>query len=195
MTPTVALVTELIERYGALQNPREVMALVRYLGEVNPPYGMSQQPTLFVEVGVWRGGNAAILKTFFPKARYIGVDILDVNSPEVSDAPALRTAVERFGLELVQGDTGSPDTVERVRQMIGEQRADYMFIDASHDYDSVKRDYQLWSPLAVRVGFHDVHNPMVYRFWQEVCAFDTDHARTAALWKEMDGHGIGVVWA
>jgi hypothetical protein len=67
------------------------------------------------------------------------------------------------------------------------------FIDASHDTDSVKRDFEMWSPLSHRVGFHDVHNPMVLKAWMDICGFMEPGPRTAALWKEMDGHGIGVV--
>lgn len=175
----------LIEKYGALQNPREVVHLIEYLRD--------DPPKLIIEVGVWRGGNAAILKTFFPDARYIGVDILTVDSPEVSDAPALRDAVAEFGLEMVHGNTNDPSTGERVHQMIGDERADYLFVDASHDTDSVIKDFNVWSPYTKRVGFHDVHNPMVYAAWIEICGFFREGPRSAALWKEVSGHGIGLV--
>jgi cephalosporin hydroxylase len=181
----LATATDLIERYGALQNPREVLCLLEYLGR-NPP-------TLMIEVGVWRGGNAAILKTAFPDLRIIGVDELTVDSEKVSDAPSLRTAVETFGIEMVQGDTRSEETVDLVRAMIGDRRADYLFIDASHDTDSVIADFARWSPLATLVGFHDVHNPMVYAAWNEIVGFFRDGPRACAMYKEPDGHGIGLV--
>ena len=184
MKATPYMVEQLIEKYGALQNAREVVCLIDYLQRIEQDgYALSEPPSLFIEIGVWKGGNAAILKTFFPDVRYIGVDVI---------APETATVAE-FGLEIVQGESG-PETVDRVRAMIGDRQADFLFIDAAHDYDSVKRDYQVWSPLAARVGFHDVHNPMVYQFWQEVTGFMQPGPRTAALWKEMDGHGIGVVY-
>lgn len=170
-----ARVRVLIERYEALQNSWEVVHLLEYLTRI--------EPKLIIEVGVYRGGNAAILKTFFPKARYIGVDQNEPRADVIAD----------FGLEMVYGDSRASGTSETVRAMIGDLKADYLFIDASHDTDSVRRDYYNWAPLAKRVGFHDVHNPMVLAFWREITAFESDHARTAALWKEMDGHGIGVV--
>jgi len=179
---TAAVVADLIARYDALQNPVEVVHLIEFLRR--------DPPSLILEVGVWKGGNAAILGTYFPNARMIGVDVLTPDSPEV---PGLRRVVAEFGLELVQGNTNHPETAEIVRTMVGDQQAGYCFIDAAHDYDSVKRDFEVWSPLSRRVGFHDVHNPSVLRYWLELCDFYGDHARTAALWKEMDGHGIGVV--
>ena len=185
MKPTYEKVAAAIEEFGALQHPREALRLIEFLAPANP--------TLLIEVGVWRGGNAALLKTFFPALRVIGVDVLNVDSPEVSDPPSLRSNVERFGIEMVQGDTKSPDTVTQVRGMIGDRRADYVFIDASHDTDSVIADFRLWSPLGVRTGFHDVHNPMVFAAWMQCTGLMEPNPRTFALWKETDGHGIGVV--
>jgi cephalosporin hydroxylase len=180
-----ATVKGLIDEYGALQHPVEVVHLIEYL-RVDPP-------KLIIEVGVWRGGNAAILKTYFPQARFIGVDEMHPSDSRVSDAPSLADNIERFDLEYVIGDTKSESTVARVKAMIGDEKAGYCFIDASHDTDSVKRDFEMWSPLAHRVGFHDVHNPMVLKAWMDICGFMEPGPRTAALWKEMDGHGIGVV--
>ena len=180
---TAAAVADLIERHGALQHPVEVVHLIEFLRK--------DPPRLIIEVGVWKGGNAAILGTYFPKARIIGVDVLGPDAPEVS--PDLGDNIAKFGIELVNGDTGSHETVARVRELIGEQRADYLFIDASHDTDSVMRDFALWSPLDTKVGFHDVHNPMVLTAWLDICGFFREGPRTAALWKETDGHGIGVV--
>lgn len=172
----------MIEKHGALQNAVEVAHLIEYLRR--------DPPKLIIEIGVWMGGNAALLKTYFPDARYIGVDMLTVDSVEV--APMLGENVAAFDLELVQG-WSEPATVKKVKELIGDQKADYLFIDGAHDTDSVFRDFELWSPLARKVGFRDVHNPMVYKAWIEICGFFSDHARTAALWKETDGHGIGVV--
>lgn len=185
MKPTLANVTAAVEEFGALQHPQEALRLLEWLAPA--------KPRLHIEVGVWRGGNAALLKTFFPDLRIIGVDVLTIDSPEVSDAPSLRDNVKRFGIEMVQGDTKDPATVARVREMTGGQRADYLFIDASHDTDSVNADFDLWSPLSARTGFHDVHNPMVYEAWMRCTGLMHPNPRTFALWKETDGHGIGVV--
>ena len=59
--------------------------------------------------------------------------------------------------------------------------------------DSVNADFDLWSPLSARTGFHDVHNPMVYAAWMRCTGLMNPNPRTFALWKETDGHGIGVV--
>jgi len=182
---TLAEVTDLVERYGALQHPREVLCLLEFLGR--------RPPRLMIEVGVWRGGNAAILATAFPGLRIIGVDELTVDSERVSDPPALRTAVETFGIEMVTGDTRGLDTRNRVREMTGDQRADYTFIDAGHDTDSVIADFDNWRPLSRIVGFHDVHNPSVFEAWLRITRIQEGGASPCALWKEPDGHGIGLV--
>lgn len=183
-TPQIA---QLVERYGALQHPVEVASLLRHLAK-NPP-------SVIVEVGVWRGGNAAILKTAFPDVRLIGVDCNDIEDPRISDQPSLDDAIQRFGIEYVQGGAEDVGTVERVQGMLGGAQADYLFIDAAHDYDSVKRDFELWSPLTHQVGFHDLFNPDVYRFWRELTGYEAHgtYQRSCAFWKELDGLGIGLV--
>ena len=189
--PTLDSVRATIEKYGALQHPAEALNLLRFLAQ--------SPPSLIVEVGVWRGGNSALLGTYYPDARIIGVDVLGPDDPDDSfgyreevQNPTLRSNVDRFGIEMVKGDSGDPVTLNAVRSLIGDTTADYVFIDAAHDYDSVKRDFETWSPLGRVIGFHDVHNPAVFRFWTEVTR--TEHGdRSYALWKETDGHGIGVL--
>lgn len=178
-------VTGLIEQYGALQNPREVLCLLEFLGR-NPP-------KLMIEVGVWRGGNAAILKTAFPSLRIIGVDELTVDSDKVSDPPTLRAAVETFGIEMVTADTRTEQAVAAVRDKIGDQLADYIFIDASHDTDSVIADFDRWAPLGRIIGFHDVHNPMVFAAWVKCTGVMEGGYSPFAMFKEPDGHGIGLI--
>lgn len=61
------------------------------------------------------------------------------------------------------------------------QRWQYIYIDADHSYEGVKRDYQLFWPRLAKAGFmafHDVllrrhtdpryHNFGVWRFWKEL---------------------------
>lgn len=191
---TLEAVRALCEEYGALQHPAEALNLIRFLSQ--------RPPATIIEIGVWRGGNAAILATAFPEARYIGVDLLGPDDPEedfvfrchdIGSSPPLKTVVERFGIEMVKADSSDPEALAQVQAMLGEgKRADFLFLDGAHEYDHVKRDYETWSPLARAVGFHDVHNPDVFRFWTEITRTSIGD-RSYALWKEVEGHGIGVI--
>lgn len=190
---TIENVTWLAERYSALQHPREALNLLRFLSK--------DPPSLIIELGVWRGGNAALLKTFFPEARLIGVDVLGPDDPDSAFAAvcvgspgsaSLRATMDEFGIEMVRGSSQDQSTLDEVVGMI-DRKADYIFIDAAHDADSVRRDFKAWSPYAHRVGFHDLHNPMIYPVWLEITGMLDSSPRTFAVWKELDGHGIGVV--
>lgn len=75
------------------------------------------------------------------------------------------------------GDTHDPEVVSIVQKILGGS-ADFLFIDASHHYEDVKKDFELWSPL-VRPGgwiaLHDVDPNhvapwlcQVNRFWSEL---------------------------
>jgi len=62
-----------------------------------------------------------------------------------------------------------PETVSRVLAMLGE-KPDVVFIDADHETDGVRRDFELWWPVAkVMVGFHDILMPSVMPFWNDIC--------------------------
>jgi cephalosporin hydroxylase len=181
MEITLEAVTAAIDQHNAQgQHPREVFDLLRFLAD-NPH--TNSPPKLIIEVGVWLGGNAAVYKTFFPDVRIIGVDVVN------------RTEFD--GVEMVVGNSGDGGTRARVEELLDGQKADFLFIDADHVYASVKRDYEMWRSLAQLVGFHDVHNPSVLRFWQETTALQLIESDgvgpTFALWKEWNGHGIGVI--
>ena len=44
-------------------------------------------------------------------------------------------------------------TVEASRQWAGGENIGLLFIDASHDYLAVRRDFEMWSPLVCGGGF------------------------------------------
>ena len=74
-----------------------------------------------------------------------------------------------FGIPHLQADSHNPDTVPKVLEMLGEE-PDVVFIDAGHEYNEVKADFDLWWPHAQKmVGFHDILMPGVREFWEATC--------------------------
>ena len=82
-------------------------------------------------------------------------------------------------LELLRMDSQSESTVNHLKGLLKGRPIDFLFIDADHRYEGVKRDFELYSPL-VRSGgliaFHDIKpniqdsNTQVDRFWDELKA-------------------------
>lgn len=63
---------------------------------------------------------------------------------------------------FIQGDTTKQETIDAVRNTLDEgEKFDLLLIDANHDYEFVKKDFENYSPM-VRSGgvifFHDTEN-------------------------------------
>jgi len=88
-------------------------------------------------------------------------------------------------LELLRLDSQKESTFTHLKDLLDGKPIDFLFIDADHRYEGVKRDFELYSPL-VRSGgliaFHDIRpntqdaNTQVHRFWDEIktCGFPAE---------------------
>jgi len=116
---------------------------------------------IVVELGTWRNGQ----KPFYEQllgARHIGVD-----SSKRSKADIL-------------GFTHDQKTLEALKAKLRGKPIDILFIDASHWYRDVKKDFEIYSPLCTGIiAFHDINhgryrkkraNWEVWKFWDELKA-------------------------
>jgi cephalosporin hydroxylase len=161
----------------------------------------AQRPKTIVEIGTDEGGTLLLwTRVAAPDALLVAVDIRPLGILGRFSAYAIvrrGLARQRQRVELVMPvDSRSPETVERVRRLTNGRTVDFLFIDADHSYDSVKRDFELWSPL-VRPGgivaFHDVKPDYpggVPRFWAELRERFSTEERIAAA---EPSYGIGVL--
>jgi hypothetical protein len=95
--------------------------------------------------------------------------------------------------------------MNKVLSILGD-RPDIVFIDADHETEAVRQDFDLWYPAAkIAVGFHDILMHSVSAFWEEVSKkypsiqmMARDH-ESAAKWQthHQDGligvGGIGII--
>ncbi len=123
---------------------RHTKSLIKLIRQ-HAPY-----PTGGAEVGVWTGHNAAALLEVFSELRLFGID--DYRgcpngkiTGEQARAEASRRLCGFIHYRLLNMES------KKAAITFGHAMSDFVFIDASHDYESVKTDIALWAPK-VRTG-------------------------------------------
>ena len=140
------------------------------------------RPTRVLEIGTARGGTLFLFtRVAADNATLISVDLPDGpfgGGYSKSKQLLYRSfALPGQALHLLRADSHAAATLEAVTARLRGAPLDFLFIDADHTYEGVKRDFEMYAPL-VRPGgliaFHDiVQSPaeaahQVARFWDEV---------------------------
>jgi predicted O-methyltransferase YrrM len=120
-----------------------------------------------IELGVYKGGTLSIWAMISANdAHIIGID----NNLEALNHPGIARGQQV--IHYIYGDTLAMHTLKELKDILGETRADFLFIDGCHMYGGVKNDYEVYSPLVANDGiiaFHDINNnPDVRTYWNEV---------------------------
>jgi len=140
------------------------------------------RPKCALEIGTKHGGTLLFLcRLASPQATVISVDLpggrFGGGYSRCRGWFYMRFARRRQRLQLLRGDSHSGEMLARVREILGTQELDYLFIDGDHTYEGVKRDFELYAPLVRRGGLialHDIaeHPPTtgceVSQFWNEI---------------------------
>jgi hypothetical protein len=139
-----------------------------------------------VEIGVWHNAQKPFYRELL-NAEHIGIDI--------------------SGHPDILGDSRSAITVEKLRVRLAGRPIDLLFIDGDHAYDSVRRDYELYAPLAKYlialhdislVRWHDDPSDVIY-YWQKLVEMEKQY--TCLTFKRynpppayvLDQMGIGLI--
>lgn len=137
-----------------------------------------------VEVGVWFGRSLIYLaqacQRLGKRVRFVAVDNFSGEADQPAHAEivaahggSIRAAFEanlkRCGVddlvEIIQGDSATS------AQAMADSSAAFVFVDAAHDYDSVKRDVAAWLPKVRPDGIfagHDAQHEPVMRAVREL---------------------------
>lgn len=173
------------------------------------------KPRRILEIGTANGGTIFLLaRAALPDASLVTVDLPAKGQPHGYPSwkePIFRAfAGSNQKLWLVRGDSHDVGTAERVRAALDYALVDFLFIDADHSYEGVKRDFELYSPL-VRPGglvaFHDIvpdyfsrygrktlsNTGEVHRLWEELKG--RRPSREIVEDPDQDGFGLGLLTA
>lgn len=139
-------------------------------------------PQRSLEIGTNYGGTLLLLcAVSAPRAKIISVDLPE--GPFGGGYPKRKIPIfrrfARFGqkLHLLRANSHSPETKKDVERLLQNEPLDYLFVDADHTYEGIRRDFEMYAPLVRKGGmiaFHDIVTHKsgtqceVERFWNEI---------------------------
>jgi len=155
-----------------------------------------------IEVGSWKGRSTKAISLSTPgvvyavdhwKGALLGREGTTKEVLERGSAAVYADFQKNLAPQIATGKVvviraESKEAVPQALAFLGGQRADMVFIDASHDYASVKRDLALWAPVVEAGGLfcgHD-YNP----FWPGVVRAVNEAFATRGILRK----GNGSIW-
>ncbi len=108
------------------------------------------RPEFIIEVGVAWGGGMLFHSTLLEVlggGKVIGVDIFI--PPDLRARLASHARLSRR-IELFEGSSVAPETVDRVRSIIGDSRRTLVVLDSHHTHDHVLAELRAYAPLVGR---------------------------------------------
>lgn len=174
---SVEVIDFLFSKKGALIQPWQFKEEILNLAKVYEEH----KPAVVLEIGTANGGtlfmhsklaadNALIISVDLPGGRFGG------GYPEWKTPLYKSFAKSGDTIELVRANSHEQSTMDRVKNILGTRKLNYLFIDGDHTYEGVKKDFNLYKTLVKENGiivFHDVahhHNSSceVDKFWNEI---------------------------
>jgi cephalosporin hydroxylase len=156
------------------------------------------KPKTILEIGVDRGGSMNLWLNFSdPDTSYIGID---------NNLQYLMDREHNQSKTFLECDSTDIKTLEQLKEILAGREIDFLFIDGDHKYETVKSDYNMYSPLVRKGGIialHDIDVSLtndheewvkgIKKFWKELK--NTDIKYEEFINTDVDVHfGIGVIF-
>jgi cephalosporin hydroxylase len=179
---------------GMVQNYYEISNALEFVESLNVQN--------FMEIGTDQGGTFLCWsKVADPKGLKISLDW--AHGPwGVSEFDVDKRNQKMMSLgsnvHILNGDSHSEFMYNRVKDIIKDEKLDFLFIDGDHSYLGVKLDYHMYKEFVKPggwIGFHDIKN--TDRHHEANCYVDTfwDELPNKKVWflTEDDWGGIGFI--
>lgn len=153
-------------------------------------------PKVICEIGTDRGGTLYLWsKAIQPDGLIISIDL-----PRTYRKPLNRFFCSSFfetqRIHFLRENSQSAECQMSVQKILNGRKIDFLFIDADHSYEGVKKDFKLYSDFIRKSGlvaFHDILDECgVDKFWSEVRPY-YKHMEIVEDYKQRCA-GIGVLF-
>jgi cephalosporin hydroxylase len=141
--------------FAAIQRTWELQSLIAEVRAI--------EPRIVVEIGTHRGGTFAVWAAIAHAAAHL----ISIDMPDPKDGLGTREPdVERLRTTLrpaqrmstIRGDSHALDTLERLKELLGGQPVDFLWIDGDHSAEGVRQDVHMYAPLVRRGGLLALHD-------------------------------------
>jgi len=165
------------------------------------------KPKVILEIGTSGGGTLFLFSNIADEeATLISVDLYQTIEKRILFRYIKK---EKQKIFLIQGDSHSIETLRKIKAILRDNKVDFLFIDADHSYEGIKKDFEMYSLLVRKGGiiaFHDIipdyytkygiktysWSGGVPKFWNEVKE-KYEHLEIVKD-RSQDGAGIGVLF-
>ena len=167
---------EVVNQFKGVGLYRSIVA-VQVESEISELFDItkSTKPNIVCEVGTDIGGTLYMWsKVVQPNGLLISVDLPRVYRKSLNRffKLAFFDKKNKNNIYFLRENSQSDECQEKVRRILDGKQIDFLFIDADHSYEGVKRDFLLYSPFVRESGIivlHDIlDNCGVDRFWSEI---------------------------
>lgn len=164
-------------------------------------------PATILEIGTGRGGTLYTWCRVLDPTRIVSLDLPGGTyggGYTKSKTKLFSTFTDKSNLSFVRRDSHDTATRDQIQELLDGENIDFLYIDADHTYEGVKRDFELYSPLVADgglVALHDIDHRLnddpnspygVKKFWKEI----KSEYRTKSIYSKPRerAYGNGIVY-
>lgn len=127
----------------------------------------SKNFNMLVEIGVWKGSSISYLATKNKKSKIFAVDLFENTYVYKKRKKVIQSIYETYNNQLLKTNTRNIITDIKDYSWKGathfdDNSLDFVFIDADHSYESVKKDLEAWYPKMKKGSIFSGHDYAPY---------------------------------